>query len=340
MHISENGDLLSARSDLPSSRSRSIEVHLPSAQVDPNDNDTLTDDDDDIPLPDESLNENSKPLSVNLPQYISKDVSLPDSIDGVPNESLNVSGAVTDNSPMESTRHSRNMTDEHNDSRLMHQSTDYSTRQFHSTDEPELQNLISDEENPTVTGGSTRRSVTSIRTSQKFPVIKPAASENSHVPSVRRSTTKLDAGALSYLPSVSISKGQGSPGSSRPGTPTRPGTPSKGKGSDHALQPLNPKGGVITPRSNRNTPRSARSMSPSPKRQPQKKPLRDFRESIHTESLSSYMPSDPENLMVSLSTSSLGGNYSDDFQESGDAASSVEALPKLIPSKKLGYTIT
>ncbi|XP_005105998.1 microtubule-associated protein 10 [Aplysia californica] len=336
----ENEEILSARSDLPSSRSRSIEVHLPSAKAELNDTDTITDaedDDEDIPLPDESLNEQYKPQSVNLPQYIAKNTSLPDSIDGVPNASLNVSGALDDNSPLESTRHSRNMTEEQNDSRVL-QSTDYDTRQFHSTDEPELQELMSEEENRSGGGESGRRSAASLRTSQKFPVINPQLSENSPVPSVRRSTTKLDVGAHSYLPSMSLSKGQVSPVSSRPNS--RPSTP-KGKNPDN-LQPLNPKGGVITPR-NSITPRS---MSPSPKRPTprQKKPLREFRESIHTESLSSYMPSDPENLLVSLSSNS-GGNYSDDFQplgsgESGEPTSSVEQLPKIVPSTRLGYTIT
>jgi len=51
------------------------------------------------------------------------------------------------------------------------------------------------------------------------------------------------------------------------------------------------------------------------------------------------MPSDPENVMVSLSSNS--GVYSDDFQDSIEANSSVEQLPKIgiVPNKKLGYTI-
>ena len=322
---------------MPSSRSRSIEVHLPSAQADPNDSDNITDDDD-IPLPDESLNASMQ--SVNLPQYIARTASLPDSIDGVHNESLNISGAVTENSPMESTRHSKNMTEENN----VMQSTDYDSRQFHSTEEPELQGLISDEDNPSGTGGSSQRSIVdnlvSVRTSQKFPVINPQASENSPVPSVRKSTTKLDAGVHSYLPSVSLSKGQGSPRSQGSPVTSRPATPTKSKGKSYDLQPINPKGGIITPRSNRTTPRSP---SPSLKRPiPNRKKPTNFRESIHTESLSSYVPSDPDNVIVSLSSSG-GGVYSDDFQDNSDsliAAASNEKFPNIIPSSKLGYTIT
>ena len=87
------------------------------------------------------------------------------------------------------------------------------------------------------------------------------------------------------------------------------------------------------------TPR--RSASPSSKRPTPrgKKPFKVRRESINTESLSSYVPSDPENLMVSLSSSG-GGGYSDDFQENSEAGSSIEQLPKLLPATKLGYTIT
>jgi len=242
----------------------------------------------------------------------------------------------------------KNLTDEQNNSRVL--TEDSFTRQFHSTDEPELLGLVSDEDNVSgnvsATGGSTRRSMASLRTSQKFPVINPQVSENSPVPSVRRSTTKLDAGALSYLPSVSDSKGQRSPvsrsqGSRSPasrGSPvtSRPGTPSKGNNKSLEFQPLNPKGGIITPRSIK----SQRSMSPGGKRITPRLQKKSFtRESIHTESVSSFMPSDPDNLIVSLSSNS--GVYSDDFQDSFEANSSVEQLPKIgmWHNKKLGYTI-
>lgn len=330
---------MSARSDLPSSRSRSIEVRLPSADPGIDDNATISDDEDrvmnddsaedDIPLPDDSIKGEPRVQELNFPRYVSREMSLPESIEGNPNESLNLSGEADQNSPLESTRHSKNMTEEQNESRVL-QSTDYDTRQFHSTDEPELQGLMSEEENQSNVVNSAAHSLVSVQTSQKFPVINPQLSENSPVPSVRRSTTKLDANALSYLPSMSLSKGQMSPSSSRPSTPK---VSSNRKAQE--LEPIHKNcRATITPRSGTSSPRR---QTPRSRRQ-----ILDFKTSIHTDSVSSYIPSDPENVLVSLSSNS--GNYSDDFQplasgESGDGNSSVEQLPKILPSKKLGYTI-
>ncbi|GFO11964.1 microtubule-associated protein 10-like [Plakobranchus ocellatus] len=343
---------LSARSDLPSSRSRSIEVHLPSAQPhlhDDSGSGTITDaedsqpeeDDDevDIPLPDDSTAAEKPQVQVlNFPRYISREDSLPETIAGAANASFNASGTLNEDSPLESTRHSQNMHgSEGNDSRNQHQqSSDLDTRQFHSTDEPELQDLVSEADNRSHSAGG-RRSVTETGNTSKFPVINPQLSENSPVPSVRRSTSKFDPGTgNSYLPSMSMSKGYTSPVSSRPGTPKS--TLAQGNRFEH--QPLPGKGStVVTPR-NKLTPRS---QSGSPKR-PTPRARRPLRESIHTDSLSSYLPSDPDNVLVSLSSSNKsgasGGNYSDDFNsgDSVDVASSVE-LPKIISSAKLGYTI-
>lgn len=374
---------------MPSSRSRSIEVHLPSAdQADQDDNATLSSDgsdaidydndegrldveNDDIPLPDDSVEGKPKVMELNFPRYVSREMSLPDSIEGDPNGSLqNLSGLPTNDSPLESTRQSKLMFGDHcqddayqheNESRVL-QSTDYDTRQFHSTDEPELQGLISDEENQSQcsqSGAHTNNSYsaaqshsyTSVRASQKFPVINPQQSESSPVPSVRRSTTKLDPGALSYLPSMSLTKGQLSPSSSRPGSPKTgimAATPSSysykntKKERDSELEPIHKNAhsgkpiNLVTPRSGQSSPKR---QTPRARRQ-----IFDYKTSIHTDSVSSYMPSDSENVLVSLSSNS--GNYSDDFQplasgESGDGnSSSADQLPKIIPNRKLGYTIT
>ena len=349
---------LSARSDLPSSRSRSIEVHLPSAERHAHDDSgsgTITDaedshpddetaagnasdDDVDIPLPDDSVAEKPQVQVLNFPRYISREDSLPETIAGAVNGSLNASGTINDDSPLESTRHSHSALALERNSRMMQHSTDLDTRQFHSTDEPELQDLVSEADNYSHSAGA-RHSITDAGgTASKFPVINPQLSENSPVPSVRRSTSKLDPGTgHSYLPSMSMSKGYTSPVSSRPGTPKSGAT----KGNRFDNQPLPGKGStVVTPR-NKLTPRS---QSGSPKR-PTPRPRRPLRESIHTDSLSSYMPSDPENMLVSLSSSNKsglsGGNYSDDFNsgDSADVASSIEQLPRIVPSTKLGYTI-
>ena len=352
---------MSARSDLPSSRSRSIEVHLPSAKSHTHDDSgsgTITDaedsqpedeaaitivgnasnDDVDIPLPDGSAADKPQVQVLNFPRYISREDSLPETIAGAANASLNASGTLNDDSPLESTRHSQNILGpERSNSRMQH-STDLDTRQFHSTDEPELQDLVSEADNHSHSAGGHRSFTETGATASKFPVINPQLSENSPVPSMRRSTSKLEPGTgHSYLPSMSMSKGYTSPISSRPGTPKS----GAAQGNRFENQPLPGKDStVVTPR-NKLTPRS---LSGSPKR-PTPRPRRPLRESIHTDSLSSYMPSDPENALVSLSSSNKsglsGGNYSDDFNsgDSADVASSIEQLPKIVPSTKLGYTI-
>ncbi|RUS80551.1 hypothetical protein EGW08_011691, partial [Elysia chlorotica] len=244
------------------SRSRSIEVHLPSVKSHVHDDSgsgTITDAEDshpeeeaendvvgsasdedvDIPLPDGSAADKPQVQVLNFPRYISREDSLPETIAGAANASLNVSGTFNEDSPLESTRHSHNMLGpERSNSQIQH-STDLDTRQFQSTDEPELQDLASEMDNHSQGAGGRRSLTETGGIAGKFPVINPQLSENSPVPSVRRSTSKLDP--------------------------------------------------VVTPR-NKLTPRS---VNGSPNR-PTPRPRRPLRESIHTDSLSSYMPSDPE----------------------------------------------
>lgn len=316
-------------------------MRLPSHDLDDRATATDADDsDDDIPLPDDSFTEKGKSSSLSFPKYLPKDASLPESIEGTANGSLNVSGVLDDNSPLESTRQSKFVTSDQCDSKIIH-SADYDSHQFQSTDEPELQDLVSEEESPPDAVDSGRRSAASLRASQKFPVINPQLSENSPVPSLRRSTNKQDPTAQSYLPSMS--HGPDSPISSRATTHTLSTSSMKG----FRTQPFNPtgissqvpdsKGGDFTPRMNI-TPRST---SSSPRR-PTPQHRRPLHESLHTDSLSSYMPSDPDNVMVSLSSNS--GSYSDDFLlhnlgKLEEPVSSEKQLPKLIPSSKLGFTI-
>lgn len=280
---------MSARSvDQPSSaRSRSIEVRMPSMSQDDASEATITDsEEDDVPLPDESFSHNgNKRRPANFPSYLKQSESLPDSIDGRPNQSLNTTTGLDENSPLESTR---NYHPDVGDSRNMQSTDDFDTKQmFHSTSEPELQELVSDEEQGRVKNMGARQ----VTVSSKFPVINPMLSEKSPVPSTRHSVANLEL-SRSQMP--------------------------------------------VTPRADTVTPRSSRSSSPKRPTPRPRRPLRDWKESIHTDSLSSYMPSDPENVQASFSSGE--GNYSDDFfEESG--AGDVPDRPHLIPSAKLGYTI-
>ncbi|KAI8785213.1 microtubule-associated protein 10 [Biomphalaria glabrata] len=355
-----------------SSRSRSIEVRLPSAEPEsiidasPVNSDSESDSDEDIPLPDDSMKEPHKSSIINFSKYLSRSSSAPESIHGAANSSLNISSALDENSPLESTRHSKSVISDKNDSHVF-QSTDYDTHQFLSTEEPELQGLASGEDlNLSESLDTGRKSVPLAGTSQKFPVIIPQLSESSPVPSVRRSHTKIDLGNLSHLASASYSKDLNSskifsPKSREemksesqklnPHESSRIVTPKLSIHDNRVTTPklALPDSRVATPKialpdSRVATPKLAitpRSVSSSP-RQPKPHPRKTLRESIHTDSISSYMPSDPDNVIVSLSTSN-SGNYSEDFLQvntSGTSeASSVEQLPNIISSAKLGYTI-
>ncbi|XP_041351816.1 microtubule-associated protein 10-like [Gigantopelta aegis] len=73
-----------------------------------------------------------------------------------------------------------------------------------------------------------------------------------------------------------------------------------------------------------------------------RKPTVGKLESVHTESVSSYLPSDPENMVTSLNSDA---NYSDDFhslrgQDSlTDISSPDLSVQRFIPDSKLAYTI-
>ncbi|XP_076443150.1 uncharacterized protein LOC143281757 [Babylonia areolata] len=283
---------MSARSmDQPSSaRSRSIEVRMPSVQTsqDEGSEATITDsEEEDLPLPDESFSQKGhQKRPSNFPSYLKQSESLPlDSIEGRPNQSLNTTTGLDENSPLESTR---NYHPDVGSSKNMQSTDDFDTKQtFHSTSEPELQGLVSDEEQEPLDTGEKKGPA------MKFPILNPMLSQNSPVPSTRRSVAKLDM-SISQVP--------------------------------------------VTPRGESSTPRSSRSGSPKRPTPRPRRPLRDLRESVHTESISSYVPSDPENMGASLSSGD--GNYSDDFMDNSSRASpNKPERPRLIPSTKLGYTI-
>lgn len=315
--------------DQESSKNNSVEDSLPSPD----------DSNEDIPLPDDSSLDKGESLSINFPKYLSKDISLPGSIDGTGNASLNMSDALDDNSPLESTRQSKNITSYQNDSKVL-QSTDYDTHQFQSTDEPELQDLLSEEENPS--NDAVGRQEVLARGTHPFPVINPQLSENSPVPSVRRSTNKQDL-AIGYIPSFSQKLESSSSSRSTANKSYVQSVVAAADDDDEdndvdfkAQYDPNIKKYPILKRND--TPSSTAS---SPRR-PTPQPRKPVPGSLHTDSLSSYMPSDPDNLIISLSSHS--GNFSDDFllQELGGSkqpTSSVEHRQKFIPDAKLGYTI-
>lgn len=308
----------SAAESVPSSR---IEVHIPSARG--------YDSDSDATLSDEFENDVSERRDTRskFPGFNKVDDTLPDSINGDLNKSDDVT--LDEDSPLESTRVSKQFQQRPvaGESELFKSTEDYDTKQFHSTDEPELQKLMSEDERSerseskslsinvtpktdrSLSPASNKGTANRARISMNFEVLNPTASQQSPLPAIRRSQVKVD--SLNARPS-----------------------------------PTNTPRSRDTPRSRSSQERS-RSSHESPK-QPtprSRKPVRERRlefkkESIHTESVSSYVPSESENILSLISD----GSYSDDFHmssEKEDKSSrlSTPELPRLIPSTKLGFTI-
>ncbi|KAH3854549.1 microtubule-associated protein 10-like isoform X2 [Dreissena polymorpha] len=300
----------SAADSIPSSR---LEVHIPSARAYESDDheNTFTDS-----FEDESVVER-KDTNSKFPGFSKGDDTLPESIKA--DEGMSQNTTIDDDSPLESTRLSRNLKQAPQTGESVFKSTeDYDTKQFHSTDEPELQNLMSGDEkgdtlptpntdrsvrskspslggySPTMTAGSTVTNTN--RLSMKFEVLNPKASHQSPMPSLRRSQ-QLKVDNMNARP-----------------TPTD------------------------TPRS-RSSQSSPKQPTPRARKQMRERRLEFKKESIHTESVSSYMPSESENILSLLSD----GSYSDDFHMSSEKEDSskvsIPELPKRIPQSMLGFTI-
>ena len=313
------GDRLDSAADsVPSSR---IEVHIPSARAYDSDSEATLSDDSDRDMSER------KDTRSKFPGFNKMDDSLPDSIIGDDNKTINET--LDGDSPLESTRVSKQFQPRApaGESELFKSTDDYDTKQFHSTDEPELQKLISEDERSersesrslsvnvtpktdrSLSPASNKATSNRARISMNFEVLNPTASQQSPLPSIRRSQLKID--SLNARPS-----------------------------------PTNTPRSRDTPRS-RSSQEKSKSSQESPK-QPTpraRKPVRERRlefkkESIHTESVSSYVPSESENILSLISD----GSYSDDFHmssEKEDKSSrlSTPELPRLIPSTKLGFTI-
>lgn len=302
-----------------------IEVHIPSARAyesdDEDDEDTVSNDS--IEIPDSSRKETKS----KFPGFNEGDTTLPCSIEA-DNKSQNTT--IDDDSPMESTRVSKQFRSGPKAGESLFKSTEeYDTKQFHSTDEPELQKLISDDEKsetqPTpITDRSVKSQWTSVsdksgrsqtpvtdksarsqspamtaasqRLSMKFEVLNPKASQQSPLPALQRSQ-QLKVDSLNARP-----------------TPTD--TPLSRSSNSSLKQPI-----------------------PQPRKQLRERKMEFKKDSIHTESVSSYMPSESENILSLISD----GSYSDDFMHGSEKDSSSQLstpdLPKLIAATKLGYTI-
>lgn len=283
----------------------SIEVRIPKTDAhsdEDSENNLLSDSEDDGALK-KSL---KSPRSSKFPGFVDNNSSLPDSIDGRGNMSLDISVSSSEETPpLESTRASRDHRANIDESRMFQSTDDYDTKQFQSTDEPELQRLISKENISEKSEAENERSETSpvlvtnsLTSARKFQVINPVVSQQSPIPALRRSQLKLD--SLNAGPSA-----------------------------------------TITPRSY-SSQSSSKRPTPRPRIKIDDRKLDNNKRDLHTESISSYFPSEMENLNTSIASDA---NYSDDFQAGTDEESiSVEFIssdfPKLIPSAKLGYTIS
>ena len=189
---------------VPSSR---IEVHIPSARAYDSDSDATLSDDFDKGYDIESERKDTKSK---FPGFNTPDESLPAPIDGDIHKSLNVT--MDDDSPLESTRMSKQFQPGPvaAESELFKSTEDYDTKGFHSTDEPELQKLISEDEksersesksisvnvtpksNRSLSPASAKGTSNRARISMNFEIINPTASQQSPLPAIRRSTMKLD----------------------------------------------------------------------------------------------------------------------------------------------------
>ncbi|XP_069117220.1 microtubule-associated protein 10-like [Argopecten irradians] len=314
--------------DTPSLPSqRSIQVRIPSAQMyEESDDEDFSD-----------LEQKAPTRNGRFPGFHDDNESLPDSIDAgaMDNRFDNDSFELKDDEfdqPLESTRNSkpsppkekkkwqirkspesnpynddsfesdisprREKVDLPDKSRTFQSTEDYSTRQFQSTEEPELQRLMSSGER------SELSDVMSSEKSAKSPV-PVTASMNS----ARFQVINPKASLQSPIPALRRSQAK----------------------LDSSIARPSPTG---TPRSQT----SSRFPTPKPRKASTREKRTELkRESLHTESISSYVPSDGD-----FNPSLESDNFSDDFSSlSGreDLKRLKNQLPRMVPSTKLGYTI-
>lgn len=222
----EDDEFVSVYSDQLSARSqKSIEIRIPSADIQEYDqSDTESETSFGSPEPPSDV------TSTKFPGFMNKDDKVLGSIEGKPQKSLNWSTShLDDNQPLESTRYSKDWRATYADSKLFQSTGDTDTKQFQSTDEPELQLLMSDGDSDQ----SERSKLSPKSDSQshfKFPQINPVTSDNSPAMSLRKSQLKFDADSLK-LPAPDTPRSQGS---SRHPTPTPRGRRGKDSLDPHS----------------------------------------------------------------------------------------------------------
>lgn len=259
---------------------KSIEVRIPSVQFQYESDYTVNESDN----PKEEKQQNK------FPGFADHNASLPESIDGNVNDSLNDKEEDLD-SPLESTRNEKPFENLKKAGSGLRSTDDLDTgTQFQSTEEPELQQLMSSGEeisdvlssNPTDQSKSPG-SYHMESPTPKFTVLNPKSSLQSPIPALRRSQAKLDR--------------------SVPLSPSR--------------TPRSPSPGLTN---------SSKFPTPRPRKLARERRMDFKQESIHTESVSSYFPSDGE------------GGGTDDDAPSRLSTPDIH-VKKYVPSTKLGYTI-
>ena len=258
---------------------KSIEVRIPSVQFQYESDYTFNESD------------NPKEEKGRFPGFADHNASLPETIDGNVNDSLNDKEDDLD-SPLESTRNEKPLVNLKKAGSGIRSTEEFDTgTQFQSTEEPELQRLMSSGEevsdvlssNPTDQSKSPGpyRSESPV---PKFTVLNPKSSLQSPIPALRRSQAKLDR--------------------SVPLSPSR--------------TPRSPSPGLTS---------SSKFPTPRPRKLARERRMDYKQESLHTESVSSYFPSDGEDAKT------------DDDAPSRLSTPDINVKRYTVPSTKLGYTI-
>ncbi|XP_061173955.1 microtubule-associated protein 10-like [Saccostrea echinata] len=267
--------------DAPSMPSqKSIEVRIPSVQFQYESDYTFNESD--------NAKEEKHPQSL-FPGFADHNASLPESIDGNVNDSLNDKEDM--DSPLESTRNEKPFENLRKAGSGIRSTDDFDTgTQFQSTEEPELQRLMSsgEEVSDVLSSNPTDQSKSpgpygKEPANSKFAVLNPKSSLQSPIPALRRSHAKLERSA--------------------PMSPSR--------------TPRSPSPALTN---------SSKFPTPRPRKLARERRMDFKQESLNTESVSSYFPSDGE------------GGGTDDDAPSRLSTPDIN-VKRYVPSTKLGYTI-
>lgn len=281
-HVDDEGSESNDSQSIPSQKS--IEVRIPSVQFQYESDYTVNESD--------NTKEEKCPQSL-FPGFTGHNASLPESIDGNMNDSLNDRENDLD-SPLESTRNDKPLEHLRKAGSGIRSTDDFDTgTQFQSTEEPELQRLMSsgEEVSDVLSSNLTDQSKSKSpgpyyneSANSKFAVLNPKSSLQSPIPALRRSQAKMERSA--------------------PMSPSR--------------TPRSPSPGLTN---------SSKFPTPRPRKLARERRMDFKQESIHTESVSSYFPSDGDEAGT------------DDDAPSRLSTPDINVKRYNIPSTKLGYTI-